>query len=301
MHEGYDRDDIYIMVEDEFQAVAQSFTKLLHHAEYMRMKKKARENPPNTETKVTDQVSTEIKRKLRARALHGKQVGAVKTMTGEVVSGSEEDVKDDDPWVGTTLAGLMTTDGSKQRTALLGLEKIPSSTRAAQGFGRGESDSPGKRRGKKGVLDIYGIGEKEHAQGIDEHEEAPEDDGGCLNIDAAASSRLPDGKAGINESRSSSFRKASSPIEFPAAKGKLRKFSTANKPSIPGSSSTVKFTSRFNGKAIDLFDDGFNQPKPPLSPSSIGARKDTRRRGRSIDRDKDKRSRQNEIPTFLVR
>ena len=55
---------------------------------------------------------------------------------------AEED-KVDDPWRGTALAGLIAL-GSQERPSLKGLEKMPSSTRAAQGFSKAEAARPRK-------------------------------------------------------------------------------------------------------------------------------------------------------------
>ncbi|KAF2219109.1 hypothetical protein BDZ85DRAFT_299069 [Elsinoe ampelina] len=43
MREGYAADDIYMMVEDEFQSTAKLYTQHLHHAEYKRLQRLARE------------------------------------------------------------------------------------------------------------------------------------------------------------------------------------------------------------------------------------------------------------------
>jgi hypothetical protein len=67
MQEGYDADDIFMIVEDEFQTVAQSFTHHLHHAEYVRMKKKARTVPPPTSAIPLDGMRAETRNKLKAK------------------------------------------------------------------------------------------------------------------------------------------------------------------------------------------------------------------------------------------
>ncbi|KAF4549169.1 Hypothetical protein D9617_23g005840 [Elsinoe fawcettii] len=43
IREGYSADDIYMMVEDEFLSTAQLYTQHLHHAEYQRLKKLAKQ------------------------------------------------------------------------------------------------------------------------------------------------------------------------------------------------------------------------------------------------------------------
>ncbi|KAL9627587.1 MAG: hypothetical protein Q9164_007560, partial [Protoblastenia rupestris] len=172
--EGYDHDDIYIMVEDEFHSVAQTFTQHLHHAEYQRLKKKARAAAPPT-FQPTDQMRTEGKKKLEAKALHSKQKNAVQNITNGINFSAEEDEEqDDDPWLGTSLAGLMTDSNVQKRTALVGLEKMQSTTRAAKGFARGMGDNPPGRKEKLSALDMS-AGQrkgKENAINGQEHESA---------------------------------------------------------------------------------------------------------------------------------
>ena len=142
MRPGYDQDDIFIMVEDELQAVAQTFTHHLHAAEYKRLKRKAREAPPRVLPELNDDAPKDVKRKFEVMALQDKQRRAM-----------DEDVETagpSDPWSGTSLAGLMGTTNQPKRALTLSQE-IPSSTRAASGFGRGEGESPRKKSKKDSV------------------------------------------------------------------------------------------------------------------------------------------------------
>ena len=138
---GPTADDQYLMVEDEFLAVAQTFTAHLHHAEYQRLKRQAAANPTTPIFQPTEHMRVQARRKIEARNLRARQKSALKDVTsgagaGMAVSDEEaEEGQEDEPWQGTSLAGLM-TDMSSQKTALVGLEKIQSSTRAARGFGR---------------------------------------------------------------------------------------------------------------------------------------------------------------------
>lgn len=154
MREGLDRDDIYIMVEDEFQAVAKTFTQHLHHAEYMRLKNLARTQNASTISTISrpvdsiTQMREETKRKKEAEAKSAKQKNALERIMGQArrrrpktdsdLSDSEEE-KHDDPWVGTTLQGLMTKSPLKAHTSLTGLQGVKSSTRAAAGFAQPDS------------------------------------------------------------------------------------------------------------------------------------------------------------------
>ena len=149
MRPGYEADDIYIMVEDELQAIAQTFTHHLHAAEYKRLKKKAREAPPRTTgmlPRLSPNAPREVKRKFEVMALQDQQKS--------VLSEDAED-KARDPWLGTSLAGLMGSS-SQPKKPLIGSQDIQSSTRAANGFGRGEGDSPSKKT-KVGALELLSL------------------------------------------------------------------------------------------------------------------------------------------------
>jgi len=153
MHEGLDCDDIYIMVEDEFQAVAKQFTQHLHHAEYVRLKNAAKTRNASAITTIsrpTDSITVmreETKRRKDHEAKTVKQKSALEQLKAKAAakrpkSGSDEESEDDvasedAPWAGTTLQGLMTSpSSSKQQMSLTGLQGVMSSTRAAAGFSK---------------------------------------------------------------------------------------------------------------------------------------------------------------------
>ncbi|MCJ1252358.1 hypothetical protein MMC24_000163 [Lignoscripta atroalba] len=158
MHEGLDRDDIYIMVEDEFQAVAKTFTQHLHHAEYMRLKNLAKVQNASAITTISRPVDSitamreETKRRKAADARASKQKSALQHIHAQAAarrprtdSDKEESdlevTRDDDPWVGTTLQGLMTSP-RKDLTSLTGLQGVKSNTRAAAGYSKPERRPP---------------------------------------------------------------------------------------------------------------------------------------------------------------
>ncbi|KIW21407.1 hypothetical protein PV08_01987 [Exophiala spinifera] len=144
MHEGYDGDDIYIMVEDEFNTVAQSYTAHLHLAEYKRLVRQAREAPPKALPEPTSPMSKQAKQRLKADALQHRQKEALQKVLSRSAPDDEEEDTVDDPWSGTSLAPLMA--GSNQRkTSLLGLEKISSNTKAGMGFARPTSSGSSGR------------------------------------------------------------------------------------------------------------------------------------------------------------
>lgn len=158
MRTGYDKDDGWMMVEDEFYAVAQEFTLPLHRQEYERLKEKAR----NEGFKIKDlarpttmlAMRKELRQKKEAEALRTKHKIVLDDMKGGLIrdSDSEEDAiseREDDPWYGTTLHGLMASP-QKAQTALVGLEKVQSTTRAAAGFSQPDH-SPVRQR-SSGIL-----------------------------------------------------------------------------------------------------------------------------------------------------
>lgn len=149
MIEGLDGDDVYMMVEDEFYSTAQTFTAHLHHAEYKRLMKEAREKKRQQPAvpAVSIDATGEVKEKLKRRALEERQSTGVRSMMGDLLSSDregdeelerEEEEKVNDPWAGTSLAPLM-RDDSSSRLSLKGLERISGATRAAQGFGPSRS------------------------------------------------------------------------------------------------------------------------------------------------------------------
>ncbi|EAS34927.3 uncharacterized protein CIMG_00281 [Coccidioides immitis RS] len=159
MLEGLENDEVYIMVEDEFLATAQAFTRHLHYAEYARRKKEAKlANEGNlagisrrTDGKST--LSNETKKKIEAEVAAEKRrvaLDELRNAAGRPLVDSEaEDVdvsegdKDDDPWVGTHLQPLMAAP--KPSRSLVGLHGIKSATKAALGCRRPISGRVQKR------------------------------------------------------------------------------------------------------------------------------------------------------------
>jgi hypothetical protein len=147
LREGFDQDDMYIMVEDEFYAVAQTFTQHLHHAEYVRRRKQAKlENatainnparPTDGKTKMSKEM---LKRKEYERLANRQREGLDELTPRRPRVGSDdegensdlEEDRDDDPWVGTSLHTFMTSP--RKNRSLVGLERIRSNTRAAAGL-----------------------------------------------------------------------------------------------------------------------------------------------------------------------
>ena len=145
---------MYIMVEDELLAIAKEFTQHLHHAEYVRLKEEAlaREGSgidrPSRPTDVRAIMSEELRRRKDAQARAKAQKGKVDALTKGLRDGpdavqvpgmdEEEEDRDDDPWVGTSLQGLM-SDVRDPRPSLTELADLKSASRAAAGLSRADS------------------------------------------------------------------------------------------------------------------------------------------------------------------
>lgn len=317
MHEGYHADDIFMMVEDEFQAVAQTFTHHLHHAEYVRMKKKARMAPPKAIGQPLDGMRAEAKKNLEAKDLHERQNSAVKSMIGKTGRSSpedEEEARENDPWQGTSLAGLMAKDSSKKRTALVGLEQIPSATRAAKGFGRGEGDSPTKRDKNRSILEIYGGKSRSGrttspvvGSSVDDSEEDK-----YYDPDAR-----PRTKASTTQGKPL-WLKLQEPLKKKALHDPVQPSRTLNAPSSRpdsrfedmtktkfgsnNSHQSCKPSSSSLRRTIDSFGDlhGEDPDESTTRSNSVFSNKSIARSKETRLKEKDKRSRLNEIPTFLV-
>lgn len=152
MLEGYDRDDIYRMVEDEFLAVARTFTKHLHRAEYERFKAHAKEWNVSTASTISRPVDSitamraETKKKKEAEARDAKNKATLERLGNPAkrrrsdsdISDPEDQDKDIRSWKGTALQDLMRRGPKKNQSSLIGLGGIKSSTRAAAGYLKSE-------------------------------------------------------------------------------------------------------------------------------------------------------------------
>ncbi|KAK5696559.1 hypothetical protein LTR97_007862 [Elasticomyces elasticus] len=176
MREGYTADDAWMMVEDEFQSVAQAFTKHLHHAEYAKLKRSSKARGQDTlqaikrptDGRTAQSVGTKLK--LEADAKDKRIQGGLKGM-GVEEEGEDED--NDEYMHDPHLAGLMT--GSQRATQdLTGLVKPRANTRAAAGF----KNSPQKAREKpwfaKGTASESAVSKSKPV--VHESEESDDDD-----------------------------------------------------------------------------------------------------------------------------
>ncbi|OBT68646.1 hypothetical protein VE03_01686 [Pseudogymnoascus sp. 23342-1-I1] len=139
MIDGFENDDRYRMVEDEFLDVAKEFTQHLHAAEYQRMKNSARARNAATINEISRPVTTkmgeETRRKVESIARAKKQADVIKDIHGDQPRELEEGDSDESqgPWLGTALHGLM----EKPRASAVPLTDISgfhSNSKAAAGY-----------------------------------------------------------------------------------------------------------------------------------------------------------------------
>jgi hypothetical protein len=131
MRPGWEADDGWRMVTDEFMATAQLFTAHLAHAEYSRQKELAK----NREKAFggADAIARPVVGQLSKEG-QGKRQGELQRQGLKAIM-KEEEEEVEDPWMGTQLANLMMSPRKRER-----LQPVKvvgrSSTRAAAGFDR---------------------------------------------------------------------------------------------------------------------------------------------------------------------
>ncbi|KFX93468.1 hypothetical protein O988_06817 [Pseudogymnoascus sp. VKM F-3808] len=139
MIDGFNNDDRYRMVEDEFLDVAKEFTQHLHTAEYLRMKNNARAQNAATINSISRPVTTKMggqtRRKVESVARAKKQADAIKDIHGDQPREELEGDSDESqgPWLGTALHGLM----ERPRASAMPLTDISgfsSTSKAAAGY-----------------------------------------------------------------------------------------------------------------------------------------------------------------------
>lgn len=159
------------MVEDEFQAVAQAFTRQLHHTEYVRlgMKVRTQSSSGRVQHRHVRLRDTGAKTKIEVRELRQKQLDALESLlphsmtTTSGISTRDEEGRGqlrrgDELWAGTALERLMLSH-EPQKPSLLGLERVPSTTRAARGFSARLDNSPkAKKMTGESILDLVKTG-----------------------------------------------------------------------------------------------------------------------------------------------
>ncbi|CEJ58324.1 hypothetical protein PMG11_06985 [Penicillium brasilianum] len=306
--EGLDHDDAWVMVEDEFYAIAQSFTQHLHYAEYIRRKKEAKaqnaeaineiQRPTDGRTKLPK----EAERKKEAEALAARQKAGL-TKLGVLEGDKDDSDDDDDIWAGTHLHGLMTSP-RKSRT-LVGTHLLKSSTRAAAGFGQ----AAGSNIDRTAVATPLSRAAAAHILEIQE-ETASDDD---LNMDGEAASDGDDDLdrqnrlVTIPESTRLQTRgptKTAQPKDPRSGRESIHRRPTINYEKARG---TPAPGSGFKSRVQMLYDDLDELPEPSRSNTSPNSdmKKDPSstnsiiQSGPANDNLESKKSRFNDVPTFL--
>lgn len=139
MFEGFDRDDRYRMVEDEFLSIAQRFTVHLYAAEYKRQERLAKarnaEAINSISRPVTGKMPDSTRHKIERLARSKNQRITLQDFLGKREEADDSDDSNDDglPYVGTTLHGLM--DSPRRKSISLSKIRSPgATTRAAAGY-----------------------------------------------------------------------------------------------------------------------------------------------------------------------
>lgn len=291
-----------MMVEDEFYAVAQTFTQHLHYAEYVRRKKEAKLQNATTIQNIarpTDGVtaqSEEAKRKAAAEDLSAQQKEGLQKMVegGRPAVDSEEeeddDDQEDDTWAGTSLHDLLISP--RKARSLVGMQSIKSTTRAAAGLGASA--------GSGAVTDGAARERQDAMEDGDQLDETTDDD------DLDARTRTLTGPSRVQHQHRTATP-TPTPTTASSRSSPMKGRSTGDNEirrvqSMSGRYSTPRAT---RSKKRLIFDDDFdglpepsrssNQMQGPISSPSLGRRAPNPRGSDP----KAKKSRLNEVPTFL--
>ncbi|THY95712.1 hypothetical protein D6C93_04961 [Aureobasidium pullulans] len=131
MRPGWDNDDAWRMVTDEFMSTAQLFTAHLAHAEYRRQKTMARKR--EAALGGADAIARPVVGQLSKDGQRKKQGELHRAGVKAILKGEHSEEEEEDPWAGTQIASLMMSPRKRdtlQPKAAVGR----SSTRAAAGF-----------------------------------------------------------------------------------------------------------------------------------------------------------------------
>jgi hypothetical protein len=274
------------MVEDEFYAIAQTFTQHLHYAEYLRRRKEVKaenaaafgmiERPTDGRTPLPK----EIERQREREAFRQRQKAGLQRLDGrnpdEQVDEQVNAHDDDERWSGTHLHDLMTSP--RKARSLAGTHVLKSSSKAAAGFRQaGQGPGPTQVNGTGGATPVS---KAVAAQVVELDEETASDSDGDLDVQQTTV-RLPP-PIGVHST---------------PAKRQLDDQTTPR-------ASIQNTTCRKNGKAANvrpayksrvesLFDDLDELPEPSQSITSASTK---RLKSPSTKQE----SRHNEVPTFLV-
>jgi len=301
--EGLDQDDRWIMVEDEFYAIAQTFTQHLHYAEYVRRKKEAKAQSASETTAIarpTDgrtPMSNELKQRKEAEALAARHKAGLEQIAGPHEMDDTDD--DDDTWAGTHLHGLMASP--RKSRLLVCSQSLKSSTRAAAGFGQTSDSQSGPRQVASGsqAAPLSGSA-RSHRADVDEETASSEDD----DLDGQAYPTIIPPRRVETRTPAQSSESSSAPGIQPPSHGNT---STVDKGKSRSARLHAKPKHEFKSKVQMLFDELDELPEPSPSSTSIY---DKKNRPASTSQEPEvmtggdnlesKKSRYKDVPTFLV-
>lgn len=111
MKEGFDQDDMWVMVEDEFLETAKQFTRHLHHAEYQRLKRLTRERKASSADDIVQPVDGKtVMSVAEQKRMEGERLRRQQRKVLRHAAGGREDSEEweDGAWASNPrLAGLM--------------------------------------------------------------------------------------------------------------------------------------------------------------------------------------------------
>lgn len=297
------------MVEDEFYAIAQSFTQHLHYAEYIRRKKEAktqRTEAMNDIQRPTDgrtKLPKEAERRKEAEALAARQKAGLAQLRNPEEDKDDSDDGDDDSWAGTHLHGLMTSP--RKSRSLVGTHAVKSSTRASAGFGQAASSS--SNRAAAGAA----LSRAAAAHVVEVNEETASDDDADLAGETASDEDDDlDGKARpitIHQSKRPQSHGSTKTARLQDSKRNRESISTGPKIKEMREQVAPKLANGFKSRVQMLFDDLDELPEPSRfnASSTSDMKKATSSTNNNPQNDPEtdnlesKKSRFNDVPTFL--
>ncbi|KAJ5561051.1 Transcription initiation factor IIA gamma subunit [Penicillium sp. DV-2018c] len=304
--EGIEHDDGWIMVEDEFYAVAQTFTQHLHHAEYLRRRKEVKaanaaglreiERPTDGRTPLPK----EADRKKEAEILRDRQKAGLAQIEDPGAGQNDED-DDDERWAGTHLHDLMTSP--RKSRALAGVSAPKSFTRAAAGFGQAPLSSIGRAR-VNSIGSVTAGSRAPLVQSIDISEETASSSEDDLDLDNLPVVLPTPKRTKVAPQQDKTDDQTTHPPPPVDQKSEIRNTSTLKRTAAP-----VRRRSGaehvFKSRVQSLFDELDELPESSLldGSASIGNEEPSEKQssvegeGTKLD---PKESRHNEVPTFLV-
>jgi len=146
MKAGLQRDDIWIMVEDEFLETARQFTNHLHRAEYQRLKQLAKSQNASVTQTISRPIdprvhlSEEARRIEQAASLAKKQHDGIAKLMQDIQQAKDADddldADHEDPWMRDSRLAHLMSGTQVEHTRLDNLTSTSSKTRASAGFSK---------------------------------------------------------------------------------------------------------------------------------------------------------------------